>query len=301
MSNSTHESGAGRGAVAAIAAYVMWGLFPLFWKQLEQFDATELIAHRVVWSLVIVMGVTTASGAWKSWAKALGTPRLAGLHLLSGVCLSVNWLTFVWGVNHGYILESSLGYYLVPLVNVACGRLLLGEQLRRAQIIAIVLAAVGVTIQLASSARIPWVALLIAVSWASYGLLRKRSSLGSLAGLSIELTLLVPVAAGYLGWLAMHGQGAAGHITLLERILIPCTGLVTAVPLLLFAYGVRRLRLGTVGFLQYIVPTLQFLVGALVYGETVDRSRLVSFGFIWVALAIYSADNLRLMRAAPRA
>ncbi len=300
MNHSSHESGSGRGALAAVASYVIWGLFPLYWKQLEQFDATELIAHRIVWSLVFVLGVNVYTGGWTELARALRSPTLSGLHVLSGVCVSVNWLTYVWGVNHGYILEASLGYFLVPLVNVACGRFLLGEHLRKAQWAAIGLAGVGVSVQFVSGIRVPWVAVVLAASWAAYGLLRKRSPLGSLAGLTLETALLAPLAGGLLIWRALHGEGILGHASAVSQGLVLSAGFITAVPLLLFAYGVRCLRLSTVGLLQYIVPTLNFLLGAFVYGETVDRTSLVSFALIWSALALYSIDNVRAARARAR-
>ena len=293
MTDSQASSSKLRGIVSACSAYFLWGLFPIFWKQLHGIDATELIAHRIVWSLVFVLGITAWTRGWAELKPVLSSASLVSLHVLSGVCVSINWLTYVWGVNHGYVLESSLGYFLVPLVNVALGRFLLGEHLHWAQWAAIALAAIGVVIQLSLSARIPWIALVLAASWAAYGVLRKRSPLGSLPGLTVETALLTPVAAGFLLWRAHEGTGALGHVSAWHQVLVLSAGAVTAIPLLLFAYGVRRLRLSTIGFLQYIVPTMTFSLGVLLYHETLDTGRIISFSFIWLALVVYTVDNLR--------
>ncbi len=284
-----------------LVAYVLWGLFPVFWKQLKAVDATELIAHRIVWSLVFVLGVTALIGGWAELRRGFGSPRLLGLHVASGLFVTANWLIFVWGVNNGYIIETSLGYYLVPLVNVTLGRLFLGERLRPLQQLAILIAAVGVGLQLFAQVHIPWVALGIAATWAFYGLLRKRSPLGSLAGLTLETALLGPIAGAFLLWRFHLGTGALGRVPAWETLLILSAGAVTAVPLLLFTFGVRRLRMSTVGLLQYIVPTMTFALGTLLYHEPLDRARFVSFGFIWVALILYSLDTYRGRNTGPAA
>ncbi|MBI5381459.1 MAG: EamA family transporter RarD [Opitutae bacterium] len=282
-----------RGALAAGVCYVMWGLFPLYWKQLAAIDARELIAHRIVWSLAFVAAATTATGAWGTIRAALATRRSLAANLLTGALLSVNWLVFVWGVNHGHILETSLGYFLVPLVNVALGRLVLHEHLRPAQWAAIACAAAGVALQLLHVGRLPWIALALAATFGAYGLLRKRSPLGSLAGLTVETLLLAPLALAYLYWCHRQGTGALGRVSLREHAFVLSAGVVTAVPLLLFAYGARRIRLTTLGLLQYLAPTGSFLVGVFVYGEAFDHDRLLAFACIWLGLALYTADNLR--------
>lgn len=281
------------GALAAGAAYLLWGLFPLFWKQLKSVDATELIAHRVVWSLFFVLALTILMRDWDPLLGALRSWRLIGLHLLSGGLLTINWLVYVWAVNHGRVIESSLGYFLVPLINVLMGRLVLREHLRPLQWLAIGIATVGVLLQAFGVGGLPWVAITLALSFGFYGLLRKRSPLGSLAGLSLETALYAPFAACFLIHRAAHGLGALGHSPVLVEALVLSAGVVTAVPLLLFGHGARSLRLSTLGLLQYICPSIAFALGALLYGEPFDPARLLSFVLIWAALCLYTVDNLR--------
>ncbi len=286
-----------RGVAYAAVAYAIWGLFPLYWRPLHAIAATELIAHRIVWSLVFVVALSIALGGWTEIRPALRSPRILLLHLASGVLLAVNWLTYVWGINSDRVLEASLGYFLVPLGQVSMGMLFLGERLRPRQWWAIGLAAVGVALQFRGISGVPWVALTLAMSWVLYGFLRKRSALGSLAGLTVETALLAPLAGAYLLVLAAHGGGALGHATVWEQVGVLSAGIVTAVPLLLFAVGARRLPLTTLGLLQYLVPSLNFLLGAFLYREPLTPARLVSFAFIWAALALYSVETWR--QAAP--
>jgi len=293
MDHSARHTTDARGVAYAAVAYVIWGLFPLFWRPLHAIAATELIAHRIAWSLVFVAALSFASGGWAEIRPALRSPRILLLHLASGVLLAVNWLTYVWGINNDRVLEASLGYFLVPLGQVSMGMLFLGERLRPRQWAAIGLAAIGVALQFRGVSSVPWVALTLAVSWVLYCFLRKRSALGSLAGLTVETALLTPVAAGYLLVLAAHGDGALGHASAWEQVGVLSAGIVTAVPLLLFASGARRLPLTTLGLLQYLVPSLNFLLGAFLYREPLSPARLVSFAFIWAALALYSVETWR--------
>ncbi len=285
-----------RGIAQATVAYVTWGLFPLFWRPLHAIAASELIAHRIVWSLAFVAAVAVALGGWAEIRPALRSPRILLLHAASGVLLTVNWLTYVWGINHDRVLEASLGYFLVPLGQVALGMLFLGERLHARQWWAIALATAGVALQFRGVGGMPWVALTLAVSWVLYGFLRKRSALGSLAGLTVETALLAPVAAAYLILLAARDAGALGHASAWEQVGVLSSGVVTAVPLLLFAAGARRLPLTTIGLLQYLVPSLNFLLGAFLYREPLAPARLLSFVFIWAALALYSMEMWRQRR-----
>jgi len=297
--NRGSNPGAGRGALAAAACYFFWGLFPLYWRQLADIDATELIAHRHVWSLAFVLGLMAAGAGFTELRAALGSRPAVRWHALSGVLLTVNWLVYVWGVNHGHVLETSLGYFLVPLVNVALGRLVLHERLRPAQWAAIASAAFGVALLLLRVGRLPWIALTLAATFGAYGLLRKKSPLGPLTGLGLETLLLTPFAVAFLLWQHHTGAGALGRVSLPEHLLLVSVGVVTAVPLLLFAYGARRIRLATLGLLQYIAPTVQFTLGVWVFHEALSPERVAAFAFIWCGLALYTADNLWAHRTGP--
>lgn len=276
--------------------YFAWGLVPLYWKQLASVHPVELIAHRHVWSLVLVLGLVLAQGKFGEVRAALGTRRSVGLNFLSATLLTANWLIYVWGVNTGHVIECSLGYFLVPLVNVALGRWVLHEHLRRLQWIAIAGAATGVAVMMWQLGRPPWIALALAGTWGGYGLLRKKSPLGSLTGLTVETLLLAPLAVGFLLWQHHTGAGALGRAEPLTQLLVLSAGVITAIPLLLFAFGARRIRLSTMGLLQYLAPTVQFALGVWVYHEPFSRERLIGFVFIWAGLALYTADNLWAQR-----
>lgn len=296
MSGGAPDRARVRGAAAALGCYLIWGLVPLYWRPLAAVDAHELIAHRLVWSLVFTAPLLWWLGGFREVFAALGSWRSFGLNLASSVLLTTNWLVYVWAVNAGHVIESSLGYFLVPLVNVALGRIVLHERLRPAQWLAITFAAAGVVLQLVHLGRLPWIALSLAATFGTYGLLRKRSPLGPLSGLTLETLLLAPLAATFLLWRAHAGVGALGHAPGITQGLILCAGVVTTVPLLLFAYGARRLQLTTLGLLQYAAPTVQFALGVWVYHEAFDRARAQSFAFIWTGLALYTADALWTQR-----
>ena len=270
---------------------MIWGLVPLYWKQLAGINPVELITHRIVWSLVFLLAVIGWQRNFPALRAAFRDRRLVGLNLLSSVLLATNWTVYVWAVNTGHVIESSLGYFLVPLVNVALGSLLLHERLRPLQWTAIGCAALGVSLLLFRAGHVPWIALTIAGTWASYGLLKKKSTLGAITGLTIEALLLFPLAAGLLLWWHHTGEGALGRVDVRQHVLVLVVGFVTAVPLLLFAYGAQRIRLTTLGLLQYLTPTVQFLLGYFIYREPFDSPRLQAYGLIWVGLALYSADG----------
>lgn len=281
---------------AASAGYLTWGLVPIYWKLFRGIDATELIAHRMLWALMFLLIIVGVHGAFAQLRAALSTGSGLMNNFLSGSLLTLNWLVYVWGVNNGHVIECSLGYFLVPLLNVFLGRFLLGERLRRAQWAAIALAALGVGLLMWQVGRPPWIALSLATTFGFYGFLRKRSPLGALLGLTAETLLLAPVAAGFLWWRWSHGAGALGHVDARTTGLLFSTGVVTAIPLLLFAFGARGLRLTTLGLLQYLAPTCQFLLGWLVYGEPLAPARAVSFSLIWLGLLVYSTDALWAQR-----
>ena len=298
-SSSLSAAQARSGALSAALCYLIWGLVPLYWKQLVGIDPLELIAHRHVWSLALLTGLLVLQGRLGELRAVLRSPRSVGTHLLSATLLTLNWLIYVWGVNTGHVIETSLGYFLVPLVNVAAGRFVLHEHLRRAQWIAIGLAAGGVVWMIIQLGRPPWIALALAATWGGYSLMRKRSPLGAIAGLATETLLLAPLAFGFLAWHHFRGTGALGQAALGTQGLILCSGVVTAIPLLLFAYGARRIRLSTLGLLQYLAPSVQLALGIWLYREPFSPARMLSFSLIWAALALYTADNLIASRRAP--
>jgi len=281
------------GAWAAVGAFSLWGVLPVYWKSLHGIAAIELIAHRVVWSLVLLLVLVRLRGRGPQFRAALRNPRICGLYLLSGALLAANWLIFVWAVNAGHIIESSLGYFLNPLCNVALGFFLLRERLRPLQWTAVAFAAAGVAVQLVQLGRLPWIALSVASTFAFYGLLRKRGPLGPVAGLGLETLLLVPLAAGFLLWRASTGAGALGHVNVTQHVLVLSTGVITTVPLLLFASAAHALPLSTLGVFQYLAPSGQFLLGVLLYHEVFGRAQATSFALIWCGLAIFTLDGLR--------
>lgn len=256
----------------------------------------ELIAHRHVWSLVLLLCIVAAQRSFGAVALALGTPRAVAVNGLAAVLLTLNWLVYVWGVNTGHVIETSLGYFLVPLVNVAAGRFVLHEHLRRAQVFAIGLAATGVAAMIVQLGRAPWIALVLAGTWGGYSLMRKKSPLAAVTGLTVETLLLAPLAAGFLLWQHHTGAGALGRVDLGTQLLVLSAGVITAIPLLLFAYGARRIRLSTLGLLQYLAPTVQLMLGVWVFREGFSRAQMLSFSFIWAGLALYTADNLLAQR-----
>ena len=292
MPSLSSSSAATRGAFAALGAYLCWGLFPLFWKHLAAINAVELIAHRHLWSLVTVAVLLVWMGGWRDAAAAFRQPALIGRTFAASVLITGNWLVFVWGVNAGHVIECSLGYFLSPLANVLLGRFVLGEPLSARQSWAIALAAAGVGVFAAKVGHIPWIALGIVATWAGYGLLKKKTPLAALPGFALETLLLAPVAIGYLAWLAFTRRGALGHADTTTTVLILSSGVVTALPLLMFAEAARHLRLTTLGLLQYLVPTCQFFLGWLVYHETFTADRAFAFVLIWTGLGLYGADLL---------
>ena len=295
MASLERSPAAVRGVVSATVCYLLWGAFPIFWKQLAAVDARELIAHRIAWSFVFAGVLASLVGGWGEIWTSLRSVRLCSLNLLSGSLLAINWLVYVWGVNHGHILEMSLGNFLVPLSNVALGCLVLRERLRPAQWLAIACAAAGVGWQLLRVGHLPWIALTLAITFGAYSLLRKCSPLGSLAGLTLEAALLLPAASAYLYWCHREGTGVLGRGSAWQHALVFSTGAVTTIPLILFVYGARRIRLATLGLLQYMSPIVTFLVGVYVYHEKIDGDLLASFAAILVGLALYSIDNLRAL------
>jgi chloramphenicol-sensitive protein RarD len=284
------------GVFAGLAAYLIWGLVPVFFKQIAEVPADEIIAHRVVWAMALM---TALIGFGRGFGDALRVARipaqLARIALASALMI-INWLTFVWSVNSGHILETSLGYFILPLFNVALGVLLLKERLRPLQWLAVVLAAIGVFVEAVRVGGLPWISLVLAGSFGIYGLLRKQLPLDAASGLFLETVCMLPVALAWLAWLTLSGQShfAGGPQLIAARdLMLIATGAVTAIPLLLFAVAARRLPLNMMGFLQYLAPSITFLLAVFVYHEPLDLSRALAFASIWLGLAVYTVDLVR--------
>lgn len=289
-------SDARRGMLPAIAAFAIWGIFPLYFYPLRQFDALQVICHRIVWSCLFVLAVLVFRRELQSLWRTCADPQVLLRLTCSAALITTNWLAYVWGVSHGRVVETSLGYFIGPLVNVLLGVVLLAERLTVAQWSAVGIAALGVTYLTVMTGSLPWLALTLAVSFATYGFVRKVVKVEALPGLATETLVLAPLAAGYLVWCELHGTGALSRGAPFLQLLLIASGPLTAIPLFLFAYGTRLLPYSTVGVLQYLTPSLQFACGVFVIHEPFDRTRLVGFAFIWLALLVYAADGLRLAR-----
>lgn len=293
MTDLDARSRARTGVLYAGGAFFIWGVVPLYFARLRNVSPFEVIAHRVIWSVVFLAALVGSTRGFRPVRAALGTPRIAGALAVTSALVAINWLTFVWAVNVGRVLETSLGYFITPQVNVVLGFLFLRERLRPLQWLAVALAAAGVINQVFALGQLPWVSLVLAISFGCYGLFRKQIPVDATTGLLVETILAAPFAIAYLAVLWRGGGlgfGAQGWVT--DAMLISL-GVVTAIPLLLFAAGAQRLRLVTVGFLQYIAPTMTFLLAIFVFGETLGHTQTLTFVAIWIGILIYAYDNAR--------
>lgn len=289
---SPREDGRAAGVAYAASAYLTWGLFPLYFRALAGVPAPEVLAHRIVWSLVFLAALVTALRRWRGVLAQLRAPGTLATLAVTAVLISSNWLTYIWAVNSGRVLEASLGYFVNPLVTVLLGVVFLREPLTPRQIAAVALAGAGVLALVVRAGRVPWVALALAFTFGLYGLLRKRVPIEAVAGLLGEVGVLAPLALLYLATLRPGHFGASPRHT----ALLAASGVVTAMPLIWFAEGVRRLRLSTVGLLQYLNPSLQFAIAVFLFGERFTAAHGVAFGCIWASLAIYTAEALSAAR-----
>jgi chloramphenicol-sensitive protein RarD len=282
-----------RGIWSGIGAYALWGLFPIYWKFLIQVPAVQIIGHRIVWSFVFLAVIILSVGGWKKFRSAVSNPKIFLIYFLASALLSVNWFVYVWGVNAGRIVETSLGYFINPLFSVLLGVVILREKLRLMQWVPVGLAAAGVIILTLQYGRVPWIALSLAFSFGLYGLVKKLAPLDSLFGLTFETAIAFPFALSYLIFAGMNGTGSFLQYGPVNSILLIATGAVTSIPLLLFAVAARSIPLSTVGILQYIAPSLQFTIGVLVFRENFGSSEITGFGLVWTALIIFGLESAR--------
>ncbi|CAG9298467.1 EamA family transporter RarD [Celerinatantimonas diazotrophica] len=279
-----------QGVLYALSAYGLWGIAPIYFKQLGAIDAFEILSHRVIWSCVFIAILLFITKGWGQVHRVLQNPRQLLVLFLTSLLIGANWLTYIWAINNDHLLEASLGYFINPLVNVVVGMIFLQERFRRLQWFAVILAALGVAVEIIKFGSLPWIAITLAFTFSFYGLLRKQLKLGALSGLCIETTVLLPIALIYLtGFDHSTSRNLLNNPLPLDLLLISA-GIVTTVPLLFFAGAATRLRLSTLGFFQYIAPTLMFLLAVIGYSEPFSIDKLITFGFIWVALVIFVID-----------
>jgi chloramphenicol-sensitive protein RarD len=288
---SSHHHAARAGVLSAAFAYVLWGLFPLYFKQLSEIAPLDVLVHRIVWSLAFLLVVLAARRQWAWLREVLRQPKVLGAFAISALLLSANWLTYIWAVTHDHVIDASLGYFITPLVNVLLGYTVLHERLRTIQWTAVALAAAGVLWLAWQGGQLPWIALVLACTFGGYGLMRKTAALGALEGLALETMLLAPAAFALLAWSAWRGTSSFPSSNDLVNGLLVGIGPVTAIPLLLFAAGARRIRLATLGLLQYLAPSIQFMLGVWLFHEAFSPGRLLGFSLIWLALLIYSVEG----------
>jgi chloramphenicol-sensitive protein RarD len=285
-----------RGFLLGVAAYLLWGAFPLYWPLLEPAGAIEILAHRIVWSLVVMGVLVLALGRTARFRRTIAERRVAGLLALAACVITVNWATYIWGVNNGHVVETSLGYFINPLVTVLMGVFILGERLRPWQWAALSVAALAVVVLTLDYGRLPWVALVLAFSFGTYGLCKKQAGAPAIESLTFETMVIGPIALAYVVWLTARGASnftthGSGHL-----LLFVTTGIVTAVPLICFGGAAIRVSMITLGLLQYLAPILQFALGVLYFHEDMPAGRWIGFALVWVALAIFTLDSVRHRR-----
>ncbi|MEV0896556.1 EamA family transporter RarD [Actinoplanes sp. NPDC049802] len=289
-----------RGYLYGLTAYVIWGFFPIYFKLLRPSPPLEILAHRVLWSVVFVALLLTVMRNWRFLGRLLRTPRLLGGIALASVLIGVNWGTYIYGVNSSRVVETALGYFITPLLVILLGVTVLRERLRALQWVAVGIGVLAVAILTVDYGRLPYIALTLAASFGCYGLIKKRMSLPPAEGLFVESAVLALPALAFLTWLNLSGEAEFGHVSALHTVLMLFAGVATAVPLLLFAAAANRVPLVGLGILQYVAPILQLAVGLLIYHEPMPPARLAGFGLVWLALMIFTADGIRGARATAR-
>ncbi|MCX7709381.1 MAG: EamA family transporter RarD [Clostridia bacterium] len=284
------------GVIYGALSFTLWGLLPLYWKLLKQIPADEILSHRIIWSFVFVIGILLFTQKTGVFVKYLTDKRVLLRMSLCSLMIGINWFIYIWAVNNNHIIETSMGYYINPLISVALGLFVLKEKMKGHQYAALALAAVAVSIIILQYGRVPWIALSLAVSFALYGLLKKVITIESAVGLAMETAVLTPAAFIYVVFKEINGSGSLTRLELPTMLLLLCAGVATATPLLLFAKGTKRVELSTIGFLQYISPSITLTLGVFVFHEEFTKTHMISFGLIWLALLVYSLPNLLIKK-----
>lgn len=281
------------GYLYGFIAYLAWGFFPLYWPLLDPARSDEVLAHRFVWSLAVCIALVTFARLWPKFWRIMRNPRQALLMTAATGVIAINWGVFIWGVTNGYVIEASLGYFINPLITVAFGVIFLRERLRAFQWAALVVAGIAVATLTIGLGRPPWLALTLACSFATYGLIKKKANLGAIESLSVETLIAFPAALGYLFWLNSQGDLTFGHASPINTILLIGTGIITAFPLLMFGAAATRISLTSIGLLQYVAPSVQFILGLTLFGEHMAPSRWFGFIMVWIALCLFTYDAVR--------
>lgn len=284
------------GVLCGALSYCLWGILPLYWKVLKVVPAYEILSHRIVWSFLFVLAILFCTKRLGKLGIALKDRKTMILITVASLLVGANWFIYIWAVNSDHIIQTSMGYYINPLVSILLGTIFLKEKLGKGQYAAIVLASIGVVILTVQYGRVPWVALALAVTFALYGLCKKIIALESAVGLALETAVLVPVALGFLLFRHVQGAGAYGTVSVLVMALLSCSGVATATPLLLFAESAKRIELSTIGFLQYFTPTISLILGVVVFKESFTPAHMISFGFIWGGLVVYTLSQLKFIK-----
>ncbi len=285
-----------RGFVYGVAAYGLWGAFPLYFPLLKPAGADEILAHRILWSAVTMGVLVVVLGRVPQLRAIVASPRTRNFLVVGAIVITANWATYIWGVNHDHVVETSLGYFINPLVTVLMGVFLLGETMRRLQWMALGVASIAVVVLTIDYGRPPWLALILAFSFGTYGLAKKQAGAGAVESLALETAVLAPFAAAYIGWLMWTGASTFAVEGVGHALLLATTGLVTAVPLICFGAAATRLNLVTLGLLQFLAPVLQFLVGLLIVGEEMPPGRWVGFTLVWIALVVFTVESINHRR-----
>jgi chloramphenicol-sensitive protein RarD len=296
MVSSAHSEDTRSGLIYGLGSYVLWGLVPLYYRAIHAVTPLEMVAHRIFWSVLFLALLLTLARRWQDLSRCLRSPSLVGLLALSACLVACNWFVYIHGVASSQILQTSLGYYVNPLVSVLLGLVFFGERLRPGQWLAVALAAIGLAYLFVGLGQLPWIALVLAFSFGLYGLVRKLTPVDGLLGLSVETLVLLPASMTYLGYQIISGQAAFLDAGWGTTLLVASSGVITTVPMILFGQAARRLRLSTLGFLQYIAPSLQMIVALVVFDEQFLPEHRVSFGFIWTGLLLFSAESVWAQR-----